>query len=106
MRHKDGAVAAAIAEAKKKLAAANAAHASNPAKFAYMDGESSSSSSYSQAMLSITPASSSDSLSAHIEPPPLPPKLWAKLDTDGNISTHVGSGEQDYRYATIKSTAV
>ena len=71
-----------------------------------MDGESSSSSSYSRAMLSVSPVSSSDSLSTHMEPPPLPPKLWAKLNPDGSVASLTARYEPDFRYATIKSTAV
>lgn len=110
--HDDEAVAAAIAEAKRKLSAKyGKPNPRREEKVAYMDGiESSSDTSYSHAAYSLTSEASSDSLSNQIEPPPVPPKLWAKLDTDGQVVSATSSVNNNDtsrdRYATIRSTAV
>lgn len=106
-------MAAAIAEAKRKLAASRKTQKPPEKKLIpYMDGDSSSGSSFSHATYSVS-SDSSVSLSAQIEPaPPVPPKLfYANLDSKGVVTTaFVNNNDMDNnfkdRFATIRSTAV
>ena len=111
------AVAAAVAEAKRKLEEKtnpqqrqyqSAYRQRTAEKFPYMD-ESSSATSFSHATYSVSSEASSVSLSDQIEPPPIPPKLWSsQVDRKGNVhSSTINNNEFDRdRYATIRSTAV
>lgn len=109
----NGAVAAAIAEAKRKLAASQKRQKLPEKIFPYMDGETSSGTSFSHATYSVS-SDSSVSLSAQIEPaPPVPPKLYyANLDSKtGNlVRSSINNNDLDSnfkdRFATIRSTAV
>lgn len=104
------AVAAAIAQAKRKLEEKSQPQYGDyrEEKFPYID-ESSSATSFSHATYSVSSEASSLSLSDQIEPPPVPPKLWStKMDHKGNVQSSTINNnlfDRDH-YATIRSTAV
>lgn len=110
------AVAAAIAEAKRKLAASKQQRQQSVAeKVSYVSDDSYSGSSYCYTVSSDSSVSLSTQIepphnppSNHIKPPPVPPKLYyAKLDGEVVVAATINNNDWDKdKFATIRSTAV